>query len=250
MLTQVTWRQFLPLQASRTAVRETLCCSAMAWYVIPEARNKRISLTEYSVSFADLCLSPCIDLPFAAISRMLSSFVPRNRCSGHIHGGVSQRWSTPNPSGIGPSISSHTRCVTSLVRFFAETQPYPWVSHEPAHSQHPVSGTGTADSRRPSTESFLCDIPRRHEHEETLPVRMCDRLASFFVPQRMQMASAIAPRHLFMPVIETTVRSPYRFPIESDAGKPRMFEPPIQVRTMAIGHSQCRDGRSIWSVAC
>jgi hypothetical protein len=74
--------------------------------------------------------------PFAAMSRLLSALVPRNKCAGFTQAGTSHLWQTHKPAGIVPCATSYeTRCAD---RFFPPNQrlwPYPLAFKWPVQSQ-------------------------------------------------------------------------------------------------------------------
>src|SRR6185369_7751368 len=81
------------------------------------------------------------------MSSLLSLAVPRNKWSGFTQGGLSQRWQTKSPSGIGPyARNQETRCapIPPPVR---DTCPYPLLNKAPRQSQQP-SDLSTLDQNR------------------------------------------------------------------------------------------------------
>lgn len=82
----------------------------------------------------DQCMSPLWLRALAAISAILSLCVPKNRCAGLTHNGLSHLWHTNNPSGISPHTNSHANLWARLC--LAPKQPYPLSVTAPFHSQH------------------------------------------------------------------------------------------------------------------
>ena len=96
--------------------------------------------------------------PFAAMSAMFSAWLPRNKWSGLQHGGLSQRWSTNSPGGMGPRASVHaTRCAPCC-RASQPTTPYPVGSLQPVQSRHPLSFGGATLAQNFSGVFFLMPI--------------------------------------------------------------------------------------------
>ena len=94
------------------------------------------------------------DLPFLALSCILSASVPRKRCSGFTHLRLSHLCRTNNPEGIDPLVSSHDmRCAFTGVFEFSANCPYPvCVNTDHCHSQHPLSTRLTLDQNRQAVE--------------------------------------------------------------------------------------------------
>lgn len=113
----------------------------------PSARSLKTLRTWASENFARLWSAPrsgfrCSGArPFETISRKLSRFVPRNRCSGLMHRRTSHLWSTQSPSGIGPRASTHaTLCAPRSPN--AAQFPYPITGDTgPVHRRHPEGCT-------------------------------------------------------------------------------------------------------------
>lgn len=74
------------------SIGETLYSLAIVWFGSPSANRLRISKTCSSLSFANPDFDPLGLLPrfFFSLSRALSPWEPKNRCSGLLHGGLSQ----------------------------------------------------------------------------------------------------------------------------------------------------------------
>jgi hypothetical protein len=73
------------------------------------------------------------------VSSTLSARVPRKRWSGRMQGGVSQRWSTQSPPGMGPRHSVHDRRCASHTCPAIRIPPYPSaVWRVPDQIQHPA----------------------------------------------------------------------------------------------------------------
>lgn len=70
----------------------------------PTAAQCRINLTSTAVNLDVPQASPRGEAqrPLAPLSRMFSACVPRNRCAGLTHGGLSQECRTQSPAGISP----------------------------------------------------------------------------------------------------------------------------------------------------
>ena len=80
--------------------------------------------------------------PLRTLSSMLSCGVPRNRCTGLVHSGLSQWWQTNRPIGIGPKwIAQETRCAIRYVPAAGLNFPYPSRCFDPNHDQHPSALT-------------------------------------------------------------------------------------------------------------
>lgn len=83
-------------------------------------------------------LIPCITcLPLRHISRMLSVFVPKKRCSGFTHSRLSQVWQTNNPVGMSPFMRKKESLWIVIVVCSISHLPYPVAVTAPGHSQQP-----------------------------------------------------------------------------------------------------------------
>ena len=74
------------------------------------------------------------------MSAELSAAVPRKRCSGLMHGGLSQWWQTYIFGGTGLPWKSSQATRWALVRIPPElTRPYPLAFLPRVHSMHPLA---------------------------------------------------------------------------------------------------------------
>lgn len=103
--------------------------------------------------------NPLVARPFATISAELSACVPRNKCSGLQHDGLSHRWHTSIPCGIGPTKIDHANRCANTRRTPSLKAPYPKGVFAAVQFQH-----GAPDSlsnlRKNRSIGFLagCDI--------------------------------------------------------------------------------------------
>lgn len=81
-------------------------------------------------------LSPDAVRFFSLQSLMLSACVPRNKCFGLQHGGVSHLWQTNIPSGICPLVKTQAILCESLGVPLTRNCPYPVTVVDSFHSQH------------------------------------------------------------------------------------------------------------------
>lgn len=129
-------RLIAPTSCFETPNATAICRSGAFSSLIISASRRDIFADGLPFSFRE----PPLARPFAFMSAILSALVPRNRCSGLQHGGLSQAWSTQRPSGIWPlCISQLTRCAPTLLRFPRlprYSTPYPWET-VPHQSQQP-----------------------------------------------------------------------------------------------------------------
>ena len=77
--------------------------------------------------------------PLASLSRLLSVYVPRNRCLGLTHPLLSHLWHTHrSPGSVWFSSIQAIRCAMNihLLPFHVAHLPYPFACLAPIHSQH------------------------------------------------------------------------------------------------------------------
>lgn len=104
--------------------------------------------------------------PLATQSRVLSSTVPRNRCAGLQHGGLSHVWHTRSFRSKSPLWKAYdTRCAFTATFHRSWKIPYPSSSTALVHPQHPSRFSTFAQKRvhADSVKSFI-------ENIETSPV--------------------------------------------------------------------------------
>lgn len=107
---------------------------AMALRVFPWDRSARI-FSKWASRFISTVWPR--HRPFLTLSSMLSCGVPKNRCLGLVHSGLSQVWQTSRPSGIGPWYSSHAKRWASVLlnSLVGLKVPYPFLFFAPNHGQ-------------------------------------------------------------------------------------------------------------------
>lgn len=123
-------------------IHAMVCCDNL-----PDEYNLLISTTSTSVSFASPLSLPRLlselFLRLAALSLLLSSLVPRNRCAGLTHVLLSHVCNTHMSVGMLPTNSAYAALCATTMRFLSGSQndPYPLASLPAVHSQH-SSGDG------------------------------------------------------------------------------------------------------------
>lgn len=116
----------------------------------PVSYRPLMATASSSVSLANPLFSPRrlseLFLDFLALSRLLSSLVPRNKWDGLTHFRLSHLCRTHIPSGISPTISVYATLWATIIRFLSGSQnePYPLASLPAVHSQH--SSTDETDT--------------------------------------------------------------------------------------------------------
>lgn len=101
-----TWDQSLPVATFQAPLYVTPAASAILRNGTPRLAARRMETTCSSVSL------DVPDLPFLAMSRMFSSCVPRNRCAGLMHAGVSQWWQMSSLPGSPTKHANERRCAS------------------------------------------------------------------------------------------------------------------------------------------
>lgn len=94
-----------------------------------------------SFSLAIGRLSPLQFLPLESMSSILSCRVPRKRCAGLQHGGLSQVWHTKRSIGNSPFAREKAITCAPIARdilgaYITRMLPYPYVSQPPSQGQH------------------------------------------------------------------------------------------------------------------
>ncbi len=182
-MANVKWNQICFHDRLRTAAPIASCVTPYSaasprYEQPPSAYRRLITRTSAAVSLALECVSPRGTFSgvvrdqwssplaqfwrsLAIMSRMLSVYVPIKRWSGRTHDGLSQRWHTSIPSGIGPFSNSHANLCAPTLRPFTQNSPYPDGLQYPPHLQHPsdfltrlrnLSMTTIIPTHLPSTE--------------------------------------------------------------------------------------------------
>jgi hypothetical protein len=98
----------------------------------PEPLRRRISITSLSDSLRDGCNSPLCDPPLRfrcrfldIMSRMFSFCVPRNRCDGLQHNGLSHLWQTSFSLSMNPHVKAKANRCAGKDLLLNVTFPYP-----------------------------------------------------------------------------------------------------------------------------
>lgn len=138
------------LYAVRTTFLSTLKARANACHETPESR-KDLTSAESAL------FSRRRPLSLRSLSLLLSDGVPRNKCFGFVHSGLSHLWQTNIPRGISPKWSIQD---TRLAGAFScmpprRIMPYPNGCFAPIHFQHPSCLMTFSQKRSANGLAFL-----------------------------------------------------------------------------------------------
>lgn len=128
----------------------------IAFKPIPESNIDRITSSWWSENLIRLWC-----LPLRILSCMLSFGVPKNRCDGFTHLGLSQVWQTNKSSGTGWYVSSYMiRWASRVVNCFRiRNEPYPLLFKLPVHNQQP----GVLSMSFQKSSNVFAFIPRVYQ---------------------------------------------------------------------------------------
>lgn len=106
-----------------------------------------------------LSFCPSLRFPriFCSLSTALSEGVPKNKCSGFVHSGLSHLWQTYSPCGISPKCSIQDTRLAGAFSCMPPSRiiPYPNWCFAPIHFQQPSSFTTFSQKRSASGLDFL-----------------------------------------------------------------------------------------------
>lgn len=108
----------------------------------PAAKRALMSMTSCALSLEFLLAIPfgATCRPLRILSCILSKCVPKNKCSGLTHIGLSQVCSTWAPGGMVVLLkSSYENRWDRVTTLFTLRSPYPFVERLPVHGQQPDS---------------------------------------------------------------------------------------------------------------
>lgn len=116
-------------------------------------------------------------LPLDTQSRILSRWVPRNKCSGLQHGGLSHLWQASNPLGIDPSESANAVRWANIRCLLVSKTPYPAGFFLPFQiQQEAVFSTFDQKSTWSLAERLTLRLPQTNEPSASCMVMTCELL--------------------------------------------------------------------------